>query len=108
MQVKTFEVRDCGTFIPVFAMSTRPANEEQRFLLGRAGFGIDPLVIMGPLHGGGASYDPYSWDDARTLHVAHQYITEHFERMEDGEVVCVEFILGERDAPTVSEACNEG
>lgn len=108
MKVKLLEVRDRGTFMPVFAFeATAPsaANEEQRYLLGRAGFGDSRLIMLGTLSGGrGAVHcDPYDWRGARTMQAAHQYIEENWDALKDGDVVCVEHILGERETPKVSE-----
>lgn len=110
METKCFEVRDRGTFIPVFAMKMTPDNEAQRFLLRRSGYGDgDALIVVGSMHGGPSSYDPYSWDrGARTMHVAHQYITDNFDALSDGDVVCVEHILGERAEPKKSERLTAG
>jgi hypothetical protein len=38
MQVKLLEIRDRGTFLPVFAISTKPSNNAQGYLLRRVGF----------------------------------------------------------------------
>ena len=39
----------------------------------------------------------------RTFHVAHQHILANFGTLEDGAVVCVEHILGERPEPKPTE-----
>ena len=39
---------------------------------------------------------------------AHHYIQEHFDELHDGDVVDVEFILGETKAPKVSESVTVG
>lgn len=107
MKVKLLEVRDEGTFIAVFAFeatATVAENEAQRYLLGRSGFGDSRLIMVGKLDGGRGSvtYDPYDWSGSRTMHVAHKYIEENWDALNDGDVVCVEHILGERDAPKIS------
>lgn len=118
MITKAFEIRDAATFIPVIATKMIPqwigidgkydeANPE-RYLLRRAGFGFDdPCVIVCRMEASGAdrnaTYDPYSWTGARTMQVAHLYITEHFDALESGAVVDVEFILGESQQSKQSE-----
>lgn len=114
MEVKLFEVRDRATFIAVMAirlsapvkrmdgMSEERGNE--RWLLRRAGYameqileveGMDPYVIMTTLEGGRpANYDPYNWG-SRTLNVAHLSIIRNWETLRSGDVLDVEFILGE-------------
>lgn len=102
MQVKCLEVRDRATFIPVMAVSTVPDNEGQGYLLRRVGF-RDLQVIMTWLTGERqATADPYFWND-RTLQVAHSHILEHWEDLSDGDVVDVEFILGETTTKKISE-----
>ena len=112
MKTKTFEIRDRATFIPILAVKLEPGCEADRFLLGRAGFGITPkkqaeYIYLIRISGGEgkAACDPYDWGvSPRTLHTAHLHIMEHFDELESGSVVDVEFILGETKEPKVSEA----
>jgi len=76
-------------------------------LLLRAGFdSITACVILVHLNCAGinrnATYDPYAWGD-RTFFVAHQYIERNWGSLESGEVLDVEYILGESKTPKVSE-----
>jgi hypothetical protein len=111
MESKTFEIRDAGTFIPVLAIKLSPGCEPDRFLLGRAGYGIRPekqaeYVMLCKIDGGEgfSTCDPYAWPGgARTFPVAHRYIIEHFDEMESGAVVDVEFVLGITKEPKTSE-----
>lgn len=50
-----------------------------------------------------AEYDSFNWSNARTMHVAHEYLKEHFDDLESGAVIDVEFILGETETPKRSE-----
>lgn len=103
MQIKLFEVRDKATFLPVIAISTVSANEAQEYLLRHNGcVGSSNLVLLSRLRGNKQSYDPYSWND-RTMHTAHLYIEKHFHNLKDGDVIDVEFILGETSEPKLSE-----
>ena len=104
MQIKLLEIRDRATFIPVFAISTLPANDGQRYLLRRAGYAPDShCILLARLDGyGNIFYDPYNWGD-RTMATAHHYIEQHFQNLNDGDVVDVEFILGETKEPKISE-----
>lgn len=109
LENKIFEVRDRATFIPVLCTKMAPGEgeafeERERKLLRRAGYGFDyPLVLMTMLtNAKDTSYDPYSWGD-RTLHEAHAYIAEHFDELETGAVVDVEYILGEKPTPKAPE-----
>jgi hypothetical protein len=116
MKVKLLEVRDEGTFIPMFCVDMNPdddgpeglptPNEDQHYLLRRCGYPCDgrPNIAITPLDAGGRPMwnDPYAWD-SRTFAVAHKYINDHWAELRDGDVVDVEFILGERLMPKTSE-----
>jgi len=110
MEVKCLELRDEGTFIPVICIRPVPDNEGQRYLLRRDGYQGDDTeqcVIMIDAQCRGASYDPYDWPTkdrgTRTKLVAHDYITDHWADLSDGDVVDVQYILKETAAPKLSE-----
>lgn len=105
MKTKLFEIRDEGAFIPVVAIKFESMDENEGWLLRRAGYGYSsPCVFLGKLATGGAEYDPYAWTGgARTMPTAHIYITDNWDKLTSGDVVCVEHILGERETPKVSE-----
>ena len=109
MTIKTLEVRDRGTFIPVLCVDMNPSpgeSEARRYLLRRCGYPCDgrPNVLLTRLDGDGqATNDPYGWTgSARTIPQAHNYIIEHWNEIADGDVVDVEFILG--NTTTVKES----
>jgi len=106
MIAKTLEIRDAATFIAALAIDINPDSERQRYLMRRCGYPCDgePNVILTRLDGNGkATNDPYAWG-GRTWPVAHNYIIEHWNELNDGDVVDVQFILGETKTPKVSEA----
>ena len=98
MNVKFFEIRDKGTFIPALAIEISGASS---WLARRAGFG-NAMIILIHLTGMRCQYDPYSWGD-RTMRTAHDHIANTWETQPSGAVVDVQFVLGETDAPKVSE-----
>lgn len=105
MQAKLFEIRDKGTFVPVVCVLMESDDPQEKFLLGRAGYGRGyNLVWLAGLagHPERATYNPFEWGD-RTRAVAHQYITDHWATLVSGAVVDVEYILGERETPKQSE-----
>ena len=107
MEVKSLEIRDANTFIPVICIRPVPSNEEQRYLLRRDGYRGDDTercVILIDAQCRGVAYDPYDWvRDRRTKGHAHNYITEHWFELKDGDVIDVEFILGEKPDKKLSE-----
>ena len=98
METKIFELRDRATFIPVIAIKMDAgSNIEQRYLLRRAGYSqpISGCVLFGRADGKSPIvYDYWHWKD-RTYKTAHHHVINNFDDMKDGEVIDVEFILGE-------------
>lgn len=120
MDVKLIEIRDKVTCIPAMAVRLRNRTPEEFFLLRRAGYGADqiggqeeslgtlaggrePYIILCKLDGVEAEYDPYNWRSSRTMPVAHRWLIEHWGETTSGDVLDVEFVLGESAAPRVSE-----
>jgi hypothetical protein len=109
MDLKVLEIRDDGTFIPVLCVNMNPSGWgqlEQKYLLRRCGYPCDGQPNIGITHLNADSRpfnnDPFAWG-GRTYPVAHKHIIENWETLKDGDVVDVEFILGETKAPKVSE-----
>ena len=113
MLAKALELRDEGTFIALLAVDMQPTLERgsasqraQHYLLRRCGYPCDgrPNIAITHLSANGhkCSNDPYYWG-GRTYPVAHNYIIEHWDELHDGDVIDVQFILGETKSPKVSE-----
>ena len=108
MEVKAVEIRDDGTFIPALAIQLGDMNEAERYLAGRAGFVGDsclgwPYVILIPLESlSGTTYS--CTRGSRTYDTIHQFLATHFDEVRSGQVLDVEYILGEVSAPKQSEA----
>jgi len=94
------------TLIPVIATALASEQTEERYLLGRAGYGYPADVMLTRLCESTSAYAPHGWD-GRTMPVAHHYIEEHFDELETGAVIDVEYILGETEAPKASERLEE-
>lgn len=106
MEVKCLEVRDDGTFIPVICLRPVPENEAQRYLLRRDGYAgndTERCIIMIDAQCRGVSYDPYNWPDGRTKCLAHQFIEQNWAGLRDGDVIDVEYIMGESATRKTSE-----
>jgi hypothetical protein len=113
MTTKTIEIRDKATFLPMLATRLDPITKADRYLLARAGYGTTPCaqekyVLLASIQGVrcASNYDPSVWND-RTRQIAHRWIIDHFDELESGAVVDVEFILGETAQAKVSEAVQE-
>lgn len=109
LQCKTFEVRDAMTFIPcvgILCEAQAPGEIADAYLLRRAGYNETRCVIFTRLDGHGsnvAPYDPVDWGHNRTMRLAHEYVLDFWDELENGAVVDVEFIMGARDKPKESE-----
>ncbi len=110
MEVKTLEIRDAGTFIPVMAINLDPRDEAERWLFARAGYGPDgdaqsQYVVVVKLATLECQHGPYGWYDTspRTMLLAHQHIVENWQFLTNGDVIDVEYILGETTIRKVSE-----
>jgi hypothetical protein len=112
MLVKTFEIRDSGTTIPVMAINLQTDNEADRFIIARGRFGKtaeqhQSYVYLIHLMDQRCSYDEFTWGTGGsgdgTLQEAHRYIIKHFFELESGEVIDVEYILGINSTKKVSE-----
>src|SRR6185437_3679480 len=113
MQTKFIEIRDSGTCIAALALrmvaedNGTSAMTESRFMR-RAGFGQEfPSVILMRLEDQKATCDLYSWHSLgmglRTMQNAHNWINEHWDEIESGQVVDVQYILNETTMPKTAE-----
>jgi hypothetical protein len=107
MICKTVEIRDAATFIPALAVKLEPGCPMDSYLLARAGYGSTPwqqgeYVLLLRLED--APYDPFGHaGGGRTMCAAHEHLLAHFDEIESGAVVDVEFLRGETPAPKPSE-----
>lgn len=112
-EVKMIEVRDEGTTIVCIAMKPDPTTEAEAWGYSRTGYGLTPddnraYVLIAPLAGGDGllTCDPYKHPGAparRTLWAAHRWLKVHWHEVESGDVVDVQYILGETEAPKIPE-----
>ena len=109
MITKLFEIRDSATFIPVIATKIEYDIDAQSYLLRRAGLSkpLNPAlfyILLCRINSGGGECQtlPYNWH-GRTMTTAHQHIVKNWQKLEDGDVIDVEFILGETKVRKVSE-----
>lgn len=98
-ETKWLEIRDRATCIPALAISITGDNSP---IARHAGFGENRYIQLIHLTGGRTSYDPFDWGD-RTMHTAHLFLEEQWHTVCCGDVVDVQFILGETDSPVDSD-----
>jgi hypothetical protein len=105
MEIKTLEVRDRATFIPVIAVRVVPRSSSEKYLWNRAGFNTDSgssLILLGRINDLHLEFFPPVWSN-RTMSTVHEYLQNSWDEVETGQVLDVEFILGETDKPKTSE-----
>ena len=108
MKAKVLEIRDSMTHVPALAIQMLADDEVQEYYVHeRCGYSRDgSSIVLMKLSDCRATNYPPDWpamDSCRTLPVAHKYILDHFDELEDGDVVDVEFILGETEVKKTSE-----
>ena len=114
--IKFLEVRDRFTFIPCFAFKPSEVNSIAEhgpvpcYLVMSAGYGAGrDAVVFGRLdHPGHTQCDPYEWNTgARTMPQAHAWVEKEWDNIKSGDVIDVEFILGETKEKKMSQCGQE-
>ena len=108
MECKIIEIRDRITYIAVLATKMQSQDEAEKYHLWRAGYvgsdGLSDIVLVTRLDNNRSEINANDWDSgSRTMVFAHEHIAQHFDELNTGDVVDVEFILGEVAAPKISE-----
>lgn len=108
IETKCFEIRDRHTYIGAIAQSFDPdalLDDGERSIIRRSGYRGRRYVLLTKLVGDiETQYDSHSWGgSARTMPEAHRHIEQHWSELASGDVIDVEFILGESTAKKTSE-----
>lgn len=96
MHIKMFEVRDVATMIPIMAIKVNGSTDQDKYLAGRANL-LDGDIIVIDIHKEFATSISDNHERYRTLKVAHNHLDRYFDSLENGSVIDIEFILGEKD-----------
>lgn len=111
MQIKIIEIRDRLTFIPAMAIKLEPRKYDKDlyltdsyYLSNRCGYACTDDVILMNLYAphNKCENNCYDWND-RTYCAAHSWIITNWSKIENGDVIDVEFILGETPEKKISE-----
>lgn len=105
MQIKLFEVRDRGTFIPVMAvlLEADPFSQDS-WLLGRVGHKSSvPTISLTRLSDAETHFSPEDWGSSRSMPESHLHLYKEWDSLVSGEVIDIGFILGETQTKKVSE-----
>lgn len=122
MMNKFLEIRDEGTCIPVLCLEMCVGPHEglerlfrvEECFLQHMGFEQEAPhpILMIDVQSKRCTYNPADWPKpkfppGRTLYRAHLYVTQHWDTLGSGDVVDVEHILGEVEAPAKPSICVE-
>ena len=108
MKSKKIEVKAKENCTPVMAVRPDASNDAEAYLLGRSGYGLNhpswrSYIFLFPIeYDGLAVVDPFK-QKTHELQVAHSYVNEHFDELEPGAVLDVDYIEGRRPAPRKSD-----
>ncbi len=110
MKTIALEIRDRATFIPAIAVKLESDDPVEVWLMWKGGYPPDMhanTICLIHLGRGEGHIDPQDWRDKRTMEEAHKHIIKNFNKLKTGDVVDVEFVLGEVPAPKQSERAKE-
>lgn len=115
MRIKFIEIRDSMTFVPAVSFrvinddDTMKLSRQESYLLERAGFPFceestkyEGRIVLWPMSRDRVEVDSAKWKD-RTFATIHRHLEEHWDDVVSGQVLDVEFILGETTKPKESE-----
>ena len=97
MKTKLLEIRDIGTKIPVLCVKMEGKTREEVGMLAMAGFPGARNILIVSLTDFHTTYDPFKQPRGRTYFNAHRYIERNWDDLKNGDVVDVEYILGEKN-----------
>lgn len=110
---KIFEIRSRGTMLILMATKLGSDDVAENYLIARCGFGKskeqqENYIIVTNIDGSYiATTDPYK-HDVNDVRKAHQYILKHFDELDEGAVIDLEYIAGETKKPKVAARIQDG
>lgn len=99
MQIKLFELRDKGTFIPLCGVRLLPTNASEHYLIRRGGWEDSVPYYLFNLQASKIGYEFFD----RTYSVALNYVKENWNEIKSGSVIDIQNILGETSEVAISE-----
>ena len=104
LEIKFVEVVDIATCIPCLLLKGKPDNMDNRqsWIWERGGWGDTEGIYLMPIQTPELTkYDPYDYKD-RTFKTVLLHAQQNWNTINDGDVIDVEFVLGEKSAPKES------
>jgi len=90
MEIKLFEIRDLGVFIPAMAVRLSGRTAAEKSLLERAGYDKNKVLLQ-------AFNNCFS--PRQTMLYAHKYIQENWNYLKTGDEIDIEYIHGKTERP---------
>ena len=106
MTTKILEIRDNFTRILAVAIQAKGDTPAEKQALRACGYPEDgSSIILMDLNNNKASNDPYDpiWGANRTMRMALDYVIQHWDQINDGDLIDVEFLNGTRAEPKTPE-----
>jgi hypothetical protein len=111
---KVFELRSPATLIVILATRLSAENLQSATLLFHSGYGrypkdIENYILVTPLDGGGndvATTDPYM-HKIEEIRIAHIYLREHFDELDNGSVIDIDYIQGNTNEPKETDMSSQ-
>jgi hypothetical protein len=108
METKLFELRAVATCIPIIATKLSPSNDQDQWLLAHIGYGATPeeqsqYIMIARLEGGSIATANANRHPIHEMRTANKYLNTHFDELESGAVIDVDFIEGRTDKPVKSD-----
>lgn len=105
MKTIAVEIHDRMTFVAGLAVKLESTDPIEIWLMWKGGYhpqANETFVALIHLGRGEGKVDPHEWKD-RTMNEAHKYIVKNFDKLTTGDIIDVEFILGETTAKKTTE-----
>lgn len=104
LKAKVLEILDRATYIPVIATDIFSGEAQESRHTRRLGF--NPLnrnkIIITRFDPIRTLYNVYDEPNTRTRE-AYRYIQDHFDKLKSGDVIDIEYLLGETSMPKLSD-----
>jgi hypothetical protein len=96
METKIFEVRDIATRIMLVVISLATTNKRELNNLRRDGYNPSEEYYLFIWPGfNEVSYNPDMWIKKRTRYISTSFVGTYFNRLNTGDVIDVEYLIGE-------------
>ena len=104
-ETKIFAIHDVMTLVSMMVQRLVPETLQEELILSRAGYReIDNYFFFSTFRDemGEFTYDVYKLENQRSFGTAARYIKQNWDELESGELIDIEYILGEIDEDQIT------